>query len=172
MNRALNRFSEITSRRPLSSIAAIAPLSPGSTARTRASIASRSRWIGGVRPLQQRVGRRRRDDLDGAAHEAGRADALEVHVARKIVAVGRKRLQRRIEQRLDFDEAPGGGAMPRLTESRTRSRLVLDAVAVDPLDADHHAIGMLALLAQFDKAGDGHAGSIESAGSDARSRPS
>jgi hypothetical protein len=34
----------------------------------------------------------------------------------------------------------------------------VDAAALDAIDAQHEAIGMLALLAQFDKAGDRHAG--------------
>ena len=36
-------------------------------------------------------------------------------------------------------------------------RLVVDAIAVDAVDAQHEAVGVLALLAQFDKARDGHA---------------
>ena len=44
------------------------------------------------------------DGADAPEHEAGRADALEVQVARKVVAARPQRLERRRQPRLELDE--------------------------------------------------------------------
>ena len=59
---------------------------------------------GGVAQPQARR-RRRRVDLDRAEREAGGADALEIHVAREVVAAGPQRRERRRQLRLERDEA-------------------------------------------------------------------
>ena len=85
---------------------------------------------------------RRRNDLDGAAHEARSADALKVEVAGEIVAAGRERLQRRIEQRFDFDEGAGGRRHAALDREPHALRLLVHAAAVDAVDAQHKAVGV------------------------------
>ena len=100
---------------------------------------------------------RRRHDLDGAMHEARRADALEIKIAREIIASRPQRLQRRIKLRLRLDESAGRRRHAAANGKPHTLRLVDDAVAVDALDAQHEAIGLLALVAQFDKARDRHA---------------
>src|SRR5208337_2342476 len=45
---------------------------------------------------------RRRFDADAAEHESGGADALEVHVASKVIAAGAQRLERRGKPSLEL----------------------------------------------------------------------
>ncbi len=60
--------------------------------------------------MQPETGRvRRRSTADRAQHEAGRTDALEVHVAGKVIAAGPQRLQRRCQMRFEGDEAADRG---------------------------------------------------------------
>jgi hypothetical protein len=101
--------------------------------------------------------RRRRDDLDGAVHEAGRADALKIKVAGKVIAAGPQRLQRRVELRFDLDEGAGGRGHAAAHREPHAPRLPGDAAAVDPLDPQHEAVGLLALLAQLDETGERNA---------------
>ena len=58
--------------------------------------------------------------------------------------------------RLDFDEGARGRRQPALDREPHALRLVVDAVAVDAVDAQHEAIGVLAFFAQLDKARDRH----------------
>ena len=97
------------------------------------------------------------DDLDGAVHETGRADALEIKVAGKVIAAGPQRLQRRIELRFHLDEGAGGRRRAAAHRQPHALRFPGDAVAVDPLDPQHEAVGLLALLAQLDETGERHA---------------
>jgi hypothetical protein len=85
-------------------------------------------------------------------HKARRAEALEIEVAGKILAAGPQRRQRRIELRLDLDKSTGRRRQTAANGEPDTLRLVDDAVALDPLDAQHEAVGLLALVAQFDKA--------------------
>jgi len=100
---------------------------------------------------------RRRDDLDGAVHKAGRADALEIKVAGKVVAAGPQWLQRRVELRFHLDEGAGGRRRAAAHRQPHALRFPGDAVAVDPLDPHHEAVGLLALLAQLDETGERNA---------------
>jgi hypothetical protein len=111
----------------------------------------------GIGAAQQPLLRGRRDDFDSAADEARRADALEIKIAGKIVATGFERLQRRIEQRLGLDERAWLRRHAALDRKPHPLRLLVHAAAVHPLDAQHKAIAMLALLAQLDKARHRHA---------------
>ena len=90
-------------------------------------------------------------------HEAGCADALEIKVAGKVIAAGPQRLQRRIELRFHLDEGAGGRRRAAAHRQPHALRLPGDAVAVDPLDPQHEAVGLLALLAQLDETGERNA---------------
>ena len=94
--------------------------------------------------------------IDRAADEAGGADLLEIKIAGEIVRARRQRLQRRIEHGFDFDKGARGRRQPALDREPHPLRLVVDAVAVDAIDAQHEAVGMLAFLTQLDKACDRH----------------
>ncbi len=111
----------------------------------------------GVGPGRQAGRGRRRNHIDRAADKTGGADLLEIKIAGEIVGARRQRLQRRIEHRFDFDERARGWRQPALDREPDALRLVVDAVAVDAIDAQHEAVGVLALFTQFDKARDGHA---------------
>ena len=67
---------------------------------------------GGV-AQRQAAADRRLHGLDRAGDKAGSADALEIHVAAEIVAAGPQRRERRLQPRLQFDEAAdiGRGAL-------------------------------------------------------------
>jgi hypothetical protein len=77
---------------------------------------------------------------------------------REIIAARLERLQRRIDQRLDLDETSRRRGHAALDREPHALRLVVEAPAFDVLDAQDKAVGVLALLAQFDVAADGHAG--------------
>src|SRR4051812_26573852 len=114
--------AEMASRLPGISAEAMAPASPGTAERMRASIASRSpctaaakesasgggtgrapaRGWPAAKPEGQRNGRR--DGADLAEREAGGADVLEIEVGGKIVSARPQRLQRRRKPRLELDE--------------------------------------------------------------------
>ena len=111
----------------------------------------------GVGPGHKAGRRWRRNHIDRAADKAGGADLLEIKIAGEIVRARRQRLQRRIEHGFDFDEGARGRRQPALDREPHPLRLVVDAVAVDAVDAQHEAVGVLALFAQLDKARDGHA---------------
>jgi hypothetical protein len=108
------------------------------------------------RVAQPQAGRRRRiDDLDRALHEAGRADALEVEVAREIVAAGPQRAQRRIEPRLHFDERADRRRHALLhRKPDTLGRVAQPALHL--VDAHHDAVGALAFLTHFDVSRNGN----------------
>jgi hypothetical protein len=101
---------------------------------------------------------RRRDDFYGAADETRGADALEEHIPREIVRAGFERLHRRIEHRLDFDVGTGVRRHAALHREPHALRLLVHAAAFHVIDAQHEAVGVLALFAQLDIAADGHAG--------------
>jgi hypothetical protein len=90
-------------------------------------------------------------------HEAGRADALEIKVAREIVAPGPQRLQRRVKLRLRLDEGAGRRRHAAANGKPDALRLVDNAVAFNTLEPEHKAVGLLAFVAQLDKAGNRHA---------------
>ena len=96
-------------------------------------------------------GRWRRDHIDRAADKAGGADLLEIKIAGEIIRARRQRLQRRIEHGFDFDEGARRRRQPALDREPDPLRLVVDAIAVDAVDAQHEAVGALALLAQSTK---------------------
>jgi hypothetical protein len=102
---------------------------------------------------QARSGRRRHH-LDRAMHETRGAKALEIEIAGEVVASGPQRLQRWIELRLDLDERAGRRRHAAADGEPHALGLVDDAIAVDPFDAQHETVGLLALLAQLDKAGE------------------
>src|SRR5262249_27063575 len=77
--------------------------------------------------------RRRRDDLHRSVHEPRCADALEIKVAREIVAAWPQRLQWRIELRLRLDESAGRRRHPAADGKAHALRLVDNAVALDAL---------------------------------------
>jgi len=112
----------------------------------------------GVGTLQRSLGSGRRKHLYRAADKAGRADALEKQIARKIVTAGLERLQRRLKRCFDFNERSRRWRHAALDRKPHAPRLVFEARAIKAIDAQHEAVGVPALLAQFDKAGDGHAG--------------
>ena len=88
--------AEIASRLPVISAEAIAPRSPGSD-RADARVDRVAHAVDRRRRSAATARRRRRlGDLDRAEHEAGRADALEIKVAREIVAAGPQRRERRL----------------------------------------------------------------------------
>jgi hypothetical protein len=87
-------------------------------------------------------------------HEARRTEALEIEVAGKIVAPWTERRQRRIELRLHLDEGTGRRRQTAANREPHTLRLVDDTVALDPLDAQHEAVGLLAFVTQLDKAGE------------------
>ncbi len=95
---------EIASRFPVISADAIAPLSPGSAARMRASIASRSDPTAALARSHRSAGSGGANLLDGAEGETGSAEPLEIIVAREVVTAGPERRKRRIEARLQLDE--------------------------------------------------------------------
>jgi len=95
---------------------------------------------------------RRVDDLDGAVHEAGGADALEIKVARKVIAARPKRLQRRIELCFGLNERAGRRCHAAADRKPYALRLVGNPRSLDTLYTQHEAVGLLTLLAQLDKA--------------------
>jgi hypothetical protein len=109
----------------------------------------------GVSALENSL-RGRGGHFDGAAHEAGGANALEKYIAREIVTARLDRLQRRIERGFGFDERSGRWRHAALDQKPHAPRRFLDPAAVDAVDTEHEAVGVLALLAQFDKAGHRH----------------
>ena len=101
---------------------------------------------------QPQAGRnRRRDDLDGAVHEAGSAEPLKEKIAGEIITARPQRLQRRLQLRLDLDECAGRRRGAALDRQPHALRLVGDARAVDAIDAQNKTVGLLAFLAQLDK---------------------
>ena len=100
---------------------------------------------------------RRRHRFDRAQRITGRADALEIHVAREVVAAGPQRRQRRRQMRFELDKAADrrrGALAHRDADAVGHLR---DAPAFDAMHADDDAVAALALLADFDKAGERHA---------------
>jgi hypothetical protein len=95
---------------------------------------------------------RRLQGLDGAGDKAGGADALEIHVAAEIVRARPQRCQRRLQPRLQCDEAAdiGRGALAH----RQANALQPDATARDLhlRHPQHEAIGALAHIARLDEA--------------------
>src|SRR5262249_62022297 len=83
----------------------------------------------------------RLDRLDGAVRKPGRADALEVEVARKVVAAGAQRLERRIEARLDGDEAADRWRRPPRGREPHALGQFREAAAPDRLHLDEDALG-------------------------------
>ena len=91
-------------------------------------------------------------DLNCAHREAGGADALKVQIAGKVVGAGPHRLQRRQEPRLQFDEAADRGRRALLHRQAHARQSRCAALAFHLGDAQHEAIGALALLVGLDKA--------------------
>jgi len=112
----------------------------------------------GVGARQHALRGGRGDYFHGATHEPGRADALEVKIARKIVAARLERLQRRLKRGFDFDKGTRRRRHAALNRQPHAPRHLIDAPAFDAIDAKDETVGMLALLAQLDKTGDRHAG--------------
>ena len=151
MNSASLTGAEIASRVPVSSADAIA-----------ASIARQCRadarvddgaHLGDHRRVAHPRGRRHRrlGDPDRAGDEAGRADALEIKVAREIVAAGPQGAQRRIEPRRHLHERADGRRRPFLDrQAHALGRIAQPAL--DRVHAHHDAVGALALLAHLDEA--------------------
>ena len=115
----------IASRRPVKSAVAMARLSPSSVVRIRASIASRSPCIEGGVTQRQAAADRRLHGLDGASDKAGGADALEKHVAAKIVAAGPHRRERRLQPRFQFHKTADRGRGALAHRQAQRSSLVV-----------------------------------------------
>ena len=83
-------------------------------------------------------------------------------IARKIVAAGPQRRERRVEPRAQFDErARPAAPCPCARTTRTRSSFDIGRAPLMLVHAEHDAIAALALLARFDKAGQRH---VEAAG--------
>lgn len=83
---------------------------------------------------------------------------LKKYIAREIVTAWLERLQRRIERGFDLNEGSRCRGRAALDRKPHALRRLLDAAAIDAVDTQHEAVGVLAFLAQFDKTGDGHAG--------------
>src|SRR5262249_20778183 len=96
---------------------------------------------------------RRRFDLDRTQCIAGRAEALEIHVAGKLVSAGAERLQRWRQMSLELDEAAnrGRGSLAHGHAHALRPRR--NARRLKALDADHDAVAALALFANFHETG-------------------
>jgi hypothetical protein len=96
---------------------------------------------------------RRRFDLDPAECVAGGANALEIHVARKLVSAGPERLQRWRQMRLELNEAADGWrcSFPHRDAHALWHRR--SARRFKALDADDNPVAALALLAHLDKSG-------------------
>src|SRR5205823_11260317 len=92
--------------------------------------------------------------LDLAADEAGGADALEIQVAREIVAAGLERRERRTEPRLELDELAHRRRRALAHGKANAPGRRIEPPAFDRLGADHDAIGALARFPHFDPAGD------------------
>jgi hypothetical protein len=137
----------MASRLPVISIDAMAGIARHDGADARVDAVAQPLHESGC-PVERTGLGRRRDHLDGAAHEAGRADALEIKVAGENVTAGLERLQRRIKQRLDLDKAAGGRRHATLDRKPHALRPLLDTPGLDALDPHHHPVGVLALLAR------------------------
>jgi hypothetical protein len=96
---------------------------------------------------------RRRFDLDRTECVAGGADALKIHVARKLVPAGAKRLQRRRQMSLELDEAADGWrrSLPHGNTDALWCRC--NARGLEALNADRDPVAALALFANLDKSG-------------------
>ncbi len=145
---------EIASRLPVISADAIDPLSPGTTARMRLSIAFAHAVDrhGVAQPQRGRV--RRVGGADMAEHEARGADALEIQIAREVVAAGPQRLERRRQPRLELDEAADRRRRALAHRHPHALERLVEPRAGDALDPHDDAVGALALLARLDEAGD------------------
>ena len=121
-------------------------------------MASRSLWMKASARCQHALIARRRDDFHRAAHKARGADALEEQIAGEIVAARLERLQRRVEQGFDLDEGARRRRHAALDREPHALGLHTETPAVDTVDAQHEAVGVLAFFAQLDKARDGDAG--------------
>jgi hypothetical protein len=82
---------------------------------------------------------------------------LEIKIAREVVAARPQRLQRRIKLCLRLDESAGRRRHAAADGKAHALRLVDNAVALDALEPQHEAVGLLAFVAQFDKARDRNA---------------
>ncbi len=102
----------------------------------------------------QPAGVRRRHGLDRAQHIAGGADALEIKVAREVVAARPQRGERRRQMRLERDEAADRGRRALAHRDAHALRRARKPARLDLLHAHHDAVAARAFLAHFDKAGD------------------
>ena len=110
---------------------------------------------GGV-AQRQAAAVRRLHGLDRAHDKAGGADALEIHVAAEIVAARPQRRERRLQPRLQFDEAADRGRGALAHRQPNALQFCLRARALHLRDAQHEAVGALADVAGLDKARQRH----------------
>src|SRR5262249_26272766 len=90
---------------------------------------------------------------DRAVGKADRADALEVKIAREIVAAGPQRLERGVEPRLERHEASHRWRTALRHRHAYALRQFVEAVSLDGMHFDDDAIGARALLAHLDPSG-------------------
>src|SRR5262245_58868549 len=95
----------------------------------------------------------RRLDLDRTKCVAGGADALKIHVARKLVSAGAKRLQRRRQMSLELDEAADCRRGPLAHGDTDALWCRCNARGLKALNADRDPVAALALFANLDKSG-------------------
>ena len=100
----------------------------------------------------QTAGIRRHRGRDRAHHEAGRADALEEHVAGEIIAAGPQRRERRHQPRLQLHEAADLGRGPLAHRQAHALELDVAALCLHRGDAQHETVGALADVAGLDEA--------------------
>src|SRR6185312_5184197 len=92
--------------------------------------------------------------FDSTEHVAGSTNALEIHVARKIVTTGAQWLQRRRQMRLEFDEAADCRCTPLSYRDAHAIGHHCGRWCIEALDTHHDAIALLAFLADLHKAGE------------------
>ena len=91
---------------------------------------------------------------DTAEHEAGRADTIEVHVAREVVAAGAQRFERRRQSRLELDERSHRRRGALAHRNPHAFQRLLKPRSGDALHSHHDAVRALTLLSDLDEARD------------------
>ena len=117
-----------------------------------AAIDRRARGIQnrGIADPETRLGLRI-DNFDLAERIARCADLLRVHIARKIVAAGPERLQRRRQMRFQFDEAADRRRSVLADRKPHPIGFFGDVARVERLHRYGHTVAALAALADLDK---------------------
>jgi hypothetical protein len=106
------------------------------------------------RGVAQRKRRRARRRLraDASKHEAGGADALEVHVARVVIAAGAQRLERRSKACLELHEIADRRRCALAQRYPNALELLAHARSFHALNVHGDAVGALALFPHLDEA--------------------